>query len=157
MLEHCVTFVREKLDDYDLGKRLRGDRHRAEQMPKRAFEVSKKLGNFGIGGLVSVREAIFGKGDGARPGEGEEHRGLLGLGRGGEQNNGRGYGIYEGRYGYYEGMLYPSSFGVGHDGSRPEFADGMSESSGCVGPVHGHQEECVGECTLQTRRRSWDS
>lgn len=151
MLESLLTFAKEKFSDMDLGNRLRRDRHRAEQVPKRAFKISERVGKLGMGSLVSVGEAILGKGDGGRrDGErGEQRRLLVAEGE-------RGYGVFEGRYGYYEDMLYPSSFAIGQD-SRPKYADGMSESSGCVGPLHGHREECVGECTLQTRRRSHDS
>lgn len=156
MLEFCITFVKEKVDDMDIGKRMRRDRHRAEEAPRRAVHAGAVLGKMGLGGLVDIGGKIFG----GRPAReegwgnvGEEERGLLG----GEEEEGRarGYGGSDGRmgYGYHEGMLYPS--GSGQD--RLKYGDGMSESSGCVGPLHGHKEECVGECTLQTRRRSRDS
>ncbi|PVH78173.1 hypothetical protein DL98DRAFT_656247 [Cadophora sp. DSE1049] len=162
MLEFCITFVKEKVDDMDLGKRMRRDRYRAEQVPKRVVDKGVVFGRMGLGGLAEIGGRIFG-GRGIRDGENgheghgegcEEGRGLLSAER--EGNGARcGYGIFEGRqgYGYHEGMMYPSSTGQ----DRLKYADGASESSGCVGPLHGHREECVGECTLQTRRRSRES
>ncbi|KAG4431345.1 hypothetical protein IFR05_013177 [Cadophora sp. M221] len=150
MLEFCITFVREKVDDMDIGKKFRRDRERAEETPRRAINAGLVLGKMGLGGLAEIGGRVFG---GRR--EGEEGRGLLGAGVEGNGQARGGYGIFDARqvYGYHEGMLYPS--GSGQD--RLKYTDGMSESSGCVGPLHGHREECVGECTLQTRRRSRDS
>ncbi|KAK0109644.1 hypothetical protein ONS95_002325 [Cadophora gregata] len=160
MVEFCITFVKEKVDDMDFGKRMRRDRHRAEQAPKKALDAGVVFTRMGLGGLAEIGGRIFGgrrNGENGHEGHGEgceEGRGLLGEER--EGNGARcGYGIFDGRqgYGYHEGMLYPS--GTGPD--RLKYADGASESSGCVGPLHGHREECVGECTLQTRRRSRES
>ncbi|KAH7336462.1 hypothetical protein BKA65DRAFT_538576 [Rhexocercosporidium sp. MPI-PUGE-AT-0058] len=144
MLEFCITFVREKVDDLDLGKRMRRDRQRVEETPRRAVHAGVVLGKMGLGGLAVVGGRIFG-GRSEREGqrghqEGDEGRGLLGAS--GEEQRG-GYGIFDARqgYGYYEGMLYPS--GSGQD--RLKYTDGQSESSGCVGPLHGHREECVGQ------------
>ncbi|KAH6711211.1 hypothetical protein BKA61DRAFT_738047 [Leptodontidium sp. MPI-SDFR-AT-0119] len=160
MLEFCITFVKEKVDDIDLGGKFRLHRQRAEEAPRRAVSAGLVLGKMGLGGLAEIGGRVFG---GRREGEGHgnhgegEGRGLLGA-SGEEEGHGYargGYGIFDARpvYGYHEGMLYPSSSGQ----DRLKYTDGMSESSGCVGPLHGHKEECVGECTLQTRRRSRDS
>ncbi|KAH7409153.1 hypothetical protein BKA64DRAFT_664262 [Cadophora sp. MPI-SDFR-AT-0126] len=160
MLEFCITFVKEKVDDMDLGKRMRKDRHKAEQVPKRIVDKGVVFGRMGLGGLKDIGGIIFGgrmvgeNGHGRHREGCEEGRGLLGAGQ--EGNGARcGYGIFDGRqgYGYHEGMLYPSSSGQ----DRLKYADGTSESSGCVGPLHGHREDCIGDCTLQTRRRSRES
>ena len=151
MVEFCITFVKEKVDDMDLGKRLRNDRHRVEETPRRALDKGVWVGKMGLGGLTEIGGRIFG----GRREEGERG-GLLGANREGEgESAGGGYGGADGRqgYGYYEGMLYPSASGQ----DRLKYTDGQSESSGCAGPLHGHREDCVGECTVQPRRRSRDS
>ncbi|KAL2068763.1 hypothetical protein VTL71DRAFT_15101 [Oculimacula yallundae] len=151
LVEFCITFVKEKVDDMDVGKRLRDDRHRAEETPKKAIKTGLVLGRMGLGGLAEIGGRIFGKKDEGRRLD-EEWRGL--LGGEGEGVESGGYGVFDERqgYGYHEGMIYPTSSSSAPN--KMKYADGASESSGCVGPMYGHREECVGDCTMQTRRRS---
>ncbi|CZT02463.1 uncharacterized protein RCO7_06284 [Rhynchosporium graminicola] len=153
MVEFCITFVNEKVDEMDIRKRFRDDRHRAEERTKKAGKAGVVLGKMGLGGLAEIGGRIFGRKEieakGERRRKHEEWRGLLDEGR--ERLERGGYGDFDERhgYGYHEGVMYPSN-----SGNIIRYADGTSESSGCVGPMHGHREECVGDCTLQTRRRS---
>ena len=166
MVEFCITFVREKVDDMDIGKMIRQDIEGIEEAPERAVEDGVVAGKKVLSGLDEIKERIFrsrGRREGGAAGDGGES----GCGRGVKKEDcgegrrlldaaGRyGYGMFEGReeYGYHEGMMYPSSSGQ----DRLKYSDGTSESSGCVGPLHGHREGCVGECGFQTRRRSRES
>lgn len=165
-MEFCITLVREKVDDMDIGKMIRQDIEGIEEAPERAVEDGVVAGKKVLSGLDEIKERIFrsrGRREGGAAGDGGES----GCGRGVKKEDcgegrrlldaaGRyGYGMFEGGegYGYHEGMMYPSSSGQ----DRLKYSDGASESSGCIGPLHGHREGCVGECGFQTRRRSRES
>ncbi|KAJ5035507.1 uncharacterized protein L3040_007974 [Drepanopeziza brunnea f. sp. 'multigermtubi'] len=141
MLEYCLAFAREQLNDLAVGRRARQDRYRGEQArPGKRFSLSESMEKMGLGNVAEIAGAIFGSG------EGGNSKKLL---------DDRGAGGYS-EYGYRGGVVHPSNHAGGEE--RPTYStDATSESSGCAGPMHGHREECVGECTLQTRRRSRES
>ncbi|OWP07369.1 hypothetical protein B2J93_6148 [Marssonina coronariae] len=138
MLEYCLTFAKEKTGDMETGKRMPRD----QLVASRRNGISERMASMGLGSVVDAVDAIFGRGE-----NGSDRRLLS------DREGGEGYRASEQAYGYREPSIYPSSLGQ----DRIGYADGMSESSGCVGPLHGHKEDCVGDCTLQPRRRSRES
>ncbi|KAI9046652.1 hypothetical protein LZ554_009394 [Drepanopeziza brunnea f. sp. 'monogermtubi'] len=140
MLEYCLAFAREQLNDLAVGRRARLDRYRGEQARTgKRFSLTESMEKMGLGNVAEIAGAIFGSG------EGGNSKKLL------HERDAGGYS----EYGYRAGVAHPSNHAGGEE--RPKYSDVASESSGCAGPMHGHREECVGECTLQTRRWSRES
>lgn len=133
-------FVRDKIDDFNVGKRIRSKARRRERevenLPNEALEIGGKVAK-GVGTVAKSFFDALTRNENPRDRKGGERRGLLNDGVNEEEPS---------SYGYYEGTVYQERgrYGVG---------DGTSESTGSGRTTVVHRDDCAGHCG-ETRKRS---
>lgn len=127
---YVLQFIREKIDDYNIGKRAKAHARRREEQienaPKTVVKILKKIG----GAANHVFEGLTRSGGWQEREFGGERRGLL-----------QDAEWEPRRFGYHEGTIY-----------RDIDGDGTSESTGSGNTTVKHRDDCVGQCGLPRRR-----
>jgi hypothetical protein len=129
-LQHCISYFQGTVDDLNVGKQTKKNVKRAEEVPKKMFNVGLDLGRAARGCL----DGLLGGKRGERERYGER-RGLLRENDGMEAHF-QGYGYDRERYG---------------DGTND------SASSRNTGVSMNHREDCERQCGLTPRRWSGEA
>ncbi|KUJ15452.1 uncharacterized protein LY89DRAFT_670921 [Mollisia scopiformis] len=135
---YVFQFVKDKIDDFNVGKRTRARVYRREQEIE---DTPRKLGK-AVNTVATAAKHLFEgltRSGGWRDREGGERRGLLQE----VEREAR-------QYGYHEGTLY-------EDRTRYVDGDGTSESTGSAKTTVTHRDDCGGQqCgeSGQPRKRS---
>jgi hypothetical protein len=139
-LSHCIKFAREKMNDLDVGKQTKKNMKRAEEAPKKAFNMGIDAGR--------VAKWFF---DGFMRGEREQGR----RGREDERRTLLRENTYEERVvtGIPRGIFIQ---GYGYDRERYGDATNDSSSTRSTSVSVSHREDCEGQCGVMARRRSVD-
>lgn len=137
-------FIRDKIDDFNVRKRIRSNarrrEHEIEDLPKMALTAGIKVAK-GVGTVAKGFFDALTRNEDWRNREGGQRRGLLNDGVNEEGGEGKPR-----RYGYYEGTVY-------QERERYGAGDGTSESTGSGKTTVVHRDDCGGQCS-ETRKRT---